>query len=42
MFVFVLVFNVVVIMEDVGVRMCQISMGVLMGVLCGHRSVLRS
>lgn len=35
--VFVLVFDVVVIVQDVGMRMCHILVGVLMGVLCGHR-----
>lgn len=39
--VFVLVLDVVVVVQDVGMRMWLIPMGVLMGVLCGHH-VLRS
>jgi hypothetical protein len=34
--VFVLVLDVVVVVQDVGMRMRLIPMGVLMGVLCGH------
>jgi hypothetical protein len=34
--VFVLVFDVVVLVQDVGMRMCDILVGVLMGVLCSH------
>jgi cell shape-determining protein MreD len=34
--VFVLVFNVVVIVQDVGVRMCDILVGVFMDVLGSH------
>jgi hypothetical protein len=34
--VLVLVFDVVVIVQDMGMRMGHIPVGVLMGVLCGH------
>jgi CTP:molybdopterin cytidylyltransferase MocA len=34
--VFVLVFHVLVLMQDVGMRMRHISVGVLVGVWCGH------
>jgi hypothetical protein len=37
--VFVLVLDVVVVVQDVGMRMRLIPMGMLMGVLCGHHSL---
>jgi hypothetical protein len=36
--VFVLVFHVLVLMQDVGMRMRHVAMGVLMGVWFGHLS----